>query len=110
MAKRPASALRVSNKDLLSAINKKATKQKWDKRARQMVTETDDELSFEMLHDYCVVDWEGIEDEKGKAIECTKENKVALLSKSPLFLQLVSDCLKQLNEQMEERREQAQKN
>ena len=75
-----------------------------------MVTETDDELSFEMLHDYCVVDWEGIEDEKGKAIECTKENKVALLSKSPLFLQLVSDCLKQLNEQMEERREQAQKN
>lgn len=102
--------LRVSNKDLLSAINKKATKQKWDKRARQMVTETDDELSFEMLHDYCVVDWEGIEDENGKPIECAKENKVALLSKSPLFLQLVSDCLKQLNEEMEERREQAQKN
>jgi hypothetical protein len=55
------------------------------------------DIEFEMMWDYCVVDWKGVLDDNKKPIPCTKENKIALMQGSVEFMAFVNDCQKQIN-------------
>ena len=57
-----------------------------------------------LLWDYCIVDWQGIEDANGESIECTPDSKVALMGGAPDFSRFVSEKLAELREtQLSER-------
>jgi hypothetical protein len=49
------------------------------------------------MWDYVIVNWEGMLDKAGKAIPCTKENKVKLMT-IPAIDRFVSKCLKVLSD------------
>lgn len=66
-------------------------------------TETNDELFSEMLWDYVIADWTKLEDDDGKAIPCTKENKCMLMLENVGFAQFVGNCMEIVNEDIEER-------
>lgn len=104
--------LRVANGEALDEIKKKTHKKRVEIRRGQRfeVEEVNEALYDELLWDYCIVDWEGILDAKGKPIPCTRENKVRLLRGSPLFLQLYIDCIGRLDEYRKQALEEEEKN
>lgn len=67
--------------------------------------ETDEDLFSEMLWDYVIADWKALEDDNGKPIKCTKENKVFLMLNHVGFSVFVNECLGKVTEGVEERKE-----
>lgn len=45
--------------------------------------EKSDEITMKLFIDVCLASWEGVEDEKGSPIECTKENALKLFKSLP---------------------------
>ena len=64
----------------------------------------------ELMWDYCIVNWNDLQDSKDEEIPCTKENKVILMKKQFKFAMFVGDCLEQLSEFKEKQEEQEAKN
>lgn len=95
-----------------TAISKKTTKSKVEYKQGQRFTfdETNEEIQFSLMWDSVIVDWEGLESADGKALECTTENKLRLMRKSPVFARLVRGFLEKLTEIETTEREAEEKN
>ena len=94
------------------SIEKKTTKRKveYKRGARYEVFNTDEDMADRMLWDYLIVDWEGINTPAGDPIECTTENKVALMGGSVDFGNAVAEALETLGQEEREREEAQEKN
>ena len=108
--------LRALTADDYREIRRKTVKRKAEYRKVEGVAgrfefeEVDDDLQNELLWDKCIMAWEDILDSKGNQIPCTKEYKIALMSKSIMFARFVGDSLKAIADSESERAEQAEKN
>ncbi len=49
--------------------------------------EVGDEITRKLFVDVCLVSWNGIKNEKGEAIECTKENAIELFKSLPTLFE-----------------------
>ena len=103
--------LRILPVEELEKIRRKTTTKRVEYRRGQRfeVEKIDEEQNMKLTWDYCIVDWSGIEDINGE-VECTTENKFQLMRKAPKFASWVTDCLDQLNQDEESRKESAEKN
>lgn len=96
--------LRLATGEILEKIRKKTTKKKVEFRRGQRfeVEETNDAKHSELLWDYVIHDWKGLEDENGDEIPCTTENKAMLMKKSVKFSGFIGNCVEQLNDDYDE--------
>ncbi len=53
----------------------------------------DDDKRSDMIYDYCIVCWKGLNDEDGTAIECTRVNKIKLMRENPNFALFVNEAI-----------------
>jgi hypothetical protein len=96
--------LRTLSPDEFKQLQKKTTKKKVDFKkvegtpGRFEYEEVNTELQNELFWDAVIVGWEKLFDKNNKEIPCTKENKVALMTRSKKFLNFVADSMKVLTE------------
>ena len=103
--------LRACPGDIMADIEKKTTVKRIEyKRGQRFeVVDKKENKWRELFYDYVIVDWENVT-AKGEPLECTKENKVMLMGKSPVFSVFVADRLEKLNNELIDRAEDAEKN
>jgi len=77
---------------------------------RYAASETNDALFSEMLWDYSIVEWTGLEDDVGNPLPCDTETKVKLMRENVGFSLFVSRCLEKLNDEEENRVAKIEKN
>jgi len=96
----------------MSEIHKQTRKTKVEFRRgrRYESVQIDEDKEDLLLWDYCIADWQGLEDEFDDVIEPTAENKRMLMSESPDFAAFVTDCLEQLDGLDTNRKEKEAKN
>ena len=104
--------IRILSHGKLAEVREKAfkTKREWHGSVKREWTETDDSVRDRIVWDYCIVDWENLEDEDGNPIECNTDNKLLLMNNQPRFAALVENCLNRLNEQEQIYRDYLEKN
>jgi len=104
--------LRALNIEALTAIDDATTTKKKKFRGHTPYDDVkvDEKRREELIWDYCIVDWENLQDENGKDIPCTLENKVMLMRTQFQFSVFVADCLDQLTEFAEGQKETELKN
>ena len=104
--------IRVMNTATRSKLSSLCTKkiEKFKKGQRYEITKFDDIRWDKEFYDYVIVDWKGLEDEKGTPIPCTAENKLKLATESVVFLNILTDAMDKLNEAQEEQEEATEKN
>jgi len=83
-------------KSIQKRTQKKMVKYKGDVRHAWIDTNTD--LEQALTWEHCIVEWKGVEDKNGKAIECNAENKAMLMDSSMEFLSFVTEKLEVLNQ------------
>ncbi len=71
--------------------------------------DVDELLEDKLLWDYCIVDWEGVNN-NGQALECTPEIKSALMGGVPAFASFVTSALTELGSLDALAQEEAEKN
>ena len=83
-----------------TAISKKTTTTKVEyKNGQRFAYEiTDDDKAFSLMWDAVIVDWEGVVSADDKPLECTTENKLRLMRKSPVFARIIRGYLEKLVE------------
>jgi hypothetical protein len=74
-----------------------------------MSQEAQDKLTVDLLVDYVLIDWEGVE-YGGKSLEFSKENARTVLTEVPAFRQMVEDAAATLSNFRAKEREEDQKN
>lgn len=93
--------LRICAGDDIDEINRLTSKRQppeYKRGVRYAVPdEVDEKLRQEMVWDFIIVDWEGIMDDKGTPLPCTKENKVLFMTRSVAFATFISKCIEKLN-------------
>ena len=100
----------------MKEIRKKTTKRKVDykriegKAERFDVEEVDKDLENELFWDRVIVAWENLFDSKERPIECTRENKVLLMSRSMKFVQFITESMDQIAKDETAKEEDAEKN
>ena len=104
--------IRVANAKILEEIDKKCTKKKVEyKRGQRFETIDDDQkLRSELLWDYVIIDWEGVEDIEGNEIPCNKDNKILLMKESVKFSSFIGKCVEKLSDDEAEYAEDQEKN
>lgn len=104
--------LRSLSTEEAMSITKKTTKPKVEYKYQQRFSfeETDEDKQFALMWDAIIVDWEGIETADGKIMDCTTENKVKLMKKSPVFSRAIRRFLEKLNELEAAEKEEETKN
>lgn len=95
-------------KKLQKECNKKRVEYKHGQRFEVM--DVDDDRFSELLWDYCVVEWNKLEDDDGTALVCNSETKATLMQTNVGFAQFVGKCLEILGEQEEDRVARIEKN
>lgn len=98
-------AIRAVNQSKRAEIQRKSVKNRVEYKHGQrfQFTDTDEELFSQLLWTYTIVDWNGLEDEDGKPIPCTDENKLFLMQNNVGFSQFVGTCIEKMNELNEDR-------
>jgi len=104
--------LRIANQAERDKIRKATRTQKdiFRQGQRFEVEKIDDDLFSEMLWDYCIVDWERLEDDDEMPIECTKENKLKLMKEHVGFQMFIGQCIEKLNDEIEAKLDLTEKN
>ncbi len=104
--------IRLANGEVLDTINKKCTKKRVEFRRGQRfeVIDEDEARRSELLWDYVIMDWRGLDDSEGVPIPCTKENKVNLMRGSVKIATFVGNCVEKLTEDSELYDEELEKN
>lgn len=104
--------LRPVTPAVLESLHRKFTKTRpeYHRGVRHDVTTTDQDGYDAAFWDYCIAGWDGVFDEHGEPIECTRENKVFLYKNSPEFAALVRVCIDRLAEDMDARTQALEKN
>jgi len=64
----------------------------------------------ELMWDFCIMDWNRIEDGKGKELPCTTENKLLLMKGSVLFSEFIADCLEKARDAVQDAKDGQEKN
>jgi hypothetical protein len=105
-------SIRAVNQARRLEMQKKTVKRKVEYKHGQRfeVTDIDDEMFSQMLWDYVIAGWKKLEDDDGQMIECTTENKVFLMQNNVGFATFVGQCMEKVNEGLEERLKDAEKN
>lgn len=104
--------------NILDDIRKKATEEKVEYKKQGKVgrlqrieyIKLDEDKMQALLWDYIIVDWEGIEDEKGKPIKCDSKNKVKFMKNWPAFYDFVDTAADVSAADVESKAEEAEKN
>ena len=99
-------AIRTLNVAKRHEIRKKTVKKRVEYKHGQRfeVEDQNEDLFSELLWDYILADWHGLEEEDtGKPIECTTENKVFLMQNNVGFAAFVNQCMEIVNEGIEDR-------
>ena len=86
------------------------TRTEYHKGVRNVVKEVDEATASALFWDYVIVSWDGITDEKGKPIPCTKEMKSKLVGESPDFAKVINEKYELLTEGATAAAEEAAKN
>lgn len=103
--------LRVLNGAKLREIAQLTKKWEWkDGKKVQAAPDFWDAERAKLSWEYTIVAWEKLEDDDGKPIECTAENKFELMNTRPDFSAWVNGCLSVLNKELEELGEKVAKN
>ena len=108
--------LKTLSYDALKQITKQSTRKqvafkKVEGTPGRFEYEDDDpDLRNELFWDHCIVTWENLFDSKEKAIPCTKENKMLLMTRSSKFLKFITISLETLNKDEETQAKAAEKN
>ncbi|MBI9080831.1 MAG: hypothetical protein JEY79_13970 [Pseudodesulfovibrio sp.] len=104
--------LRLANDSIFNEIRKKTVKNKveYKQRVRHEFQEHDEDKYDELFWDYCIADWENMEDALGNPIKCTAKNKLALVGGSIEFKRILSRCLDQLKKDLAAKIEEVEKN
>ena len=98
----------AKGQEILKAITKKRVEYKQGQRFE--VLDVDEDKRSQMLWDYTIVSWERLEDDDGKPIECTPENKAKLISENIGFASFVGSCIVKINAGYEVRELAIEKN
>ncbi len=106
IAIRPVTAARVD--EITKRCHKKKVEYKHGQRFD--VVDTNEEKAREMLWDYVIADWENLEDDEGKPIDCTVENKVFLMMNHVGFQTFVHEKREEANEIAEDLKRDSEKN
>jgi hypothetical protein len=80
---------------IFKATQKTRVEYKRDSRFEYL--DIDHDKRDEMMWDFIIIDWKGIEDGAGKPLPCTTENKVALMKGSVLFTNFIGECVELLS-------------
>lgn len=104
--------IRLANGEVLDAINKKCTKKRVEFRRGQRfeVIDEDDKRRSELLWDYVIIDWKGLDDMDGNPIPCTKDSKISLMRRSVRVAAFVGNCIEKLTDESELYEEALEKN
>ncbi|NIV11035.1 MAG: hypothetical protein GWN62_07000 [Aliifodinibius sp.] len=108
--------LQLLGTDELEAINKQTIKKQVEykridgKAERFEYDETDEKLQNELFWDRVIMNWEKLFDRDKNPIECTRANKILLMSRSQKFQKCVFDGLEELRKLDAQRTEEAEKN
>ena len=105
--------IRVLNPAHGQEIEKQTSKERWEWRQGQKVKlppDVDDDKRLRLIWDYSIVGWERLEDDEGKPLDCTPENKISLMRENPNFFSFVNACISQLNREYELLQEKVRKN
>lgn len=104
--------IRLASAEIMEIINKKCTKKRVEFRRGQRyeVIEEDEKKRSNMLWDYVILNWKGLEDQEGNPIECTTENKIKLMRGSVKFSGFIGDCIEKLSESSSNLKEESEKN
>ncbi len=104
--------IRAMNNEQRKVLQKKCNKNRveYKKGGRYEVTDVNDDKFSTMLWDYCIVEWERLEDDDGTVLVCDTETKTKLMQENVGFAQFVGACLEMLSEQEEERVARISKN
>jgi hypothetical protein len=105
-------ALRTLTVEKLQDISKACTtivykKRRGGRREREEVV--DEKKSSRMQWDYIITGW-GKTTDDGVELECTTDNKLLLMNKSPQFAMMIGEYLDSLNEEMAVEAEEEVKN
>lgn len=92
--------VRVCTAEELERIEKASSKKKVEYKHGQRfeVKDVNDRKYDKLLWDFCIVDWDNVQDGDGNEMQCTAENKVVIMKKSLAFSRFVSDALETLQE------------
>ena len=84
-------------------IRKKAIKKRveYKKGQRFEVEDVNEDLFSELLWDYSITGWTDLEDDDGREIKCSNENKVFLMRNHVGFARFVAEKMEQLSEEYE---------
>lgn len=98
--------------EMLSEIDSLTTKKKRKFRGNVPYDDItiDEKRREELMWDYCIISWENLQDNNGKELPCTAENKTFLMRKDFKFSIFVADCIDQLIEFVGEQKETERKN
>ena len=104
--------VRILNSAKGQEITKATTKKRVEYKQGQRfeVFDIDEDKRSAMIWDYCIISWERLEDDDGKPIECTPENKAKLMLENVGFAAFIGSCMAKLNAEFEARREAIEKN
>lgn len=106
--------VRPLNGTISKTINKQSlisSKIKFTKAGQQYKDEIYNEAKRDQLiADYCIISWNGLEDEDGKAIPCTAENKDKIMNENPLLMEFVFDKINSITDYETEKEEAEVKN
>lgn len=86
------------------------TRVEYHKGVRNVVTDVDEAVASGLFWDHIIVAWDGLVDEKGKPIPCTKDMKIKLMNESPDFARVVNEKFELLTEGAVAKEEAAAKN
>ena len=104
--------LRVLNAEKLAEIRDKTirTEVEYRNNNRYEYQKMDNAARDKIIWDYCIVDWNGLEDDEGNVIDCTTENKIKLMNGHVGFSSFIEACLEKLNRLNDEHAEYLEKN
>lgn len=108
--------LQLLDADDFKEIKKKTVEKKIEfkrvegKAERFNFEEVNDELQNELFWDRIILEWKNLFDAKEAPIECTKDTKILLMTKSKKFSTFIFESLKKLREMDEQQSKEAEKN
>jgi len=105
-------SVRAVNQAKRKDIQNKTVKRKVEYKHGQRFEfqDSNEDLFSELLWDYVIADWKGLEDDDGKPIECTTANKIFLMQNNVGFAAFVGKCMELVNDGIEERVKVTEKN
>lgn len=97
--------IRVMNNKSRKLLEKECVKKKVEhnRHGRFAYDEPDEDKFSRMLWDYCIVEWNNLEDDDGNLIVCTTEKKTELMQENVGFASFVGACLEILAKEEEDR-------